>query len=231
MDFTAANNFAHINNLSVNDFGLLNLALTHSSYSNEHRKSAHNERLEYLGDAVLQLTISDYLYRRCPNKAEGYLTKVRSLVVREETLAELARQLKIDRFLQLGCGERQSGGAEKPANLANTVEAVIGALYLDLGFKAVSEQILLWLDNFIERALSGELVYDYKSKIHELAQKYGADLSFILVSSDGPAHKTSFTVDCLWNHKSFGRGRASSKKQAEQQAAAQALKILSENYL
>ncbi len=230
MKNSKAENFSRDHHLKFNDLNLLEIALTHSSYANEHRQHQHNERLEYLGDAVLQLVISDYLYRHCPGQAEGFLTKVRSLVVREETLADLARELKVNEALSLGYGEDHSGGADNPANLADAMEAVIGAIYLDQGFAVVQEQVIKWLHSYIDRAISGKLIYDYKSKIHELAQKHNAQLSFALVAMEGPAHSSRFTVDCLWNNQRYGRGVASSKKQAEQLAAAETLKLLAAKY-
>lgn len=208
----------------------LTQALTHSTYAYEHRHEQiqDNERLEFLGDAVLDLVISDTLFRQADGFAEGYMTKTRALVVCENTLAQIAVEINIGDILKMGRGELATGGREKPSNLANAVEAVFGAVYLDAGYDKVRQIILTLLDKPIQLALSGNLVYDFKSRLLELVQstRGNSTLRFQILSETGPVHDPVFISGVLVDEQLIATGSGSSKKESEQQAAREALELL-----
>lgn len=209
------------------DSRLLREALTHSTHAYEHRNDqvTDNERLEFLGDAVLDLAISDVLYRNHKSHAEGFMTKTRALVVRETTLALLAKDLDIGDLLLLGKGEEATGGRDKPSNLANAVEAIFGAIYLDAGFEKACQVIRTLLEEPLRLALAGDLVYDYKSRLLELVQatRGGSTLRFQILDESGPVHERLFTAGVLVDEQLVSTGTGCSKKEAEQQAAREAL--------
>lgn len=205
---------------------ILKNALTHSSYINESKQaySANNERLEFLGDAILDAVISDYLYHRLEDVEEGQLTKLRSLVVCERSLMECATRLGIGRHLYLGKGEENSGGRSRTSILADAMEAVIGGVYLDGGWETSADFVLHILKDTIEDALAGKLYSDYKTELQERLQVNGeVAIHYEVEREEGPDHDKTFYVRLTANEKSIGTGEGRSKKEAEQQAAKAAL--------
>ena len=202
---------------------LLIMALTHSTYAYEHRSvvTYDNERLEFLGDGILDFVAADALFRQKKNCDEGYLSKTRALIVCESTLAGIARELGVGHFLLLGKGEESTGGRDKPSNLANVMEAIFAAVYLDGGFDNARDLIINVLSNSIETALSGEMLFDYKSKVLELAQTKGNvhAVRFEIIDESGPVHDRSYTSAVYLDDVLIGQGVGHSKKLAEQDAA------------
>ncbi|TKI97705.1 ribonuclease III [Bacillus cereus] len=209
---------------------LLIQAFTHSSYVNEHRKKPHedNERLEFLGDAVLELTVSQYLFQKYPTMSEGELTKLRAAIVCEPSLVRFANELSFGSLVLLGKGEEMTGGRERPALLADVFEAFIGALYLDQGLETVWEFLKeIVYPKINEGAFSH--VMDYKSQLQELIQRDGSgNVEYQILQEKGPAHNREFVSRVTLNNVALGLGSGKSKKEAEQQAAAEALKKLKE---
>jgi ribonuclease-3 len=205
---------------------LLRLALTHRSVSSEDPARNDNERLEFLGDAVLQLIVTDLLYESFPHLAEGQMAKVRAAVVSRPTLAEIARSLDVGSHVELAPSEEATGGRDKDSILADAVEAVIGAVYLDGGLEPVREMVLaLWADRVAERALQPG-VKDYKTRLQELTARDGLRPEY-RVTGSGPDHDRRFTAVVMVAGTQRGTGEGRSKKQAEQEAARQALELLS----
>lgn len=207
---------------------LLRQAFTHSSYVNEHRGKPFqdNERLEFLGDAVLELTISQFLYHNFPKMSEGELTKLRAAVVCEPSLVMFANQLHFGDLILLGKGEELTGGRFRPALLADVFEAFIGAMYLDQGMDAVSRFLETYVYPRINR---GEFmrVTDYKSQLQEFVQRYGlGEIQYCIVQERGPAHSREFVSEVTLNGNVLGQGKGRSKKEAEQHAASMAMKEL-----
>ncbi|MEG0963435.1 MAG: ribonuclease III [Lachnospiraceae bacterium] len=199
--------------------GLLLQALTHSSYANEHHlgKQADNERLEYLGDAVLELVSSDFLFQKYPQYPEGELTRLRASMVCEPTLAFCTRELELGKYLQLGKGEETTGGRERKSILSDALEAVIGAIYLDGGFANAKEFIFQFILNDIEHK---QLFFDSKTILQEVVQgKNKGELSYRLVSEEGPDHDKKFVVEAWIGSVAHGQGVGRTKKSAEQEAA------------
>lgn len=214
--------------VSFKELPLLEEALVHSSYLNEnpHFTIPTNERLEFLGDAVLGLIVAEELYRRFPSLSEGDLTRLRSALVRQETLAKLARPLKLGDYLLMGKGEEASGGRSRQGNLARAFEAVLGAIYLDQGIEAASAFLARTLFPEIER-LHNEGEPDYKSRLQQLVQSRRMKAVYSPVDETGPEHEKRFVVEVLVEGAVQGRGEGKSKKEAEQEAARQALQNLS----
>ena len=207
--------------LVFEDNSLLETAFTHTSYANEHRllKISHNERLEFLGDAVLQLIISEYLYKKYPKKPEGDLSKLRSMIVREESLAGFARDCQFDQFIKLGRGEEKSGGRNRDTILGDLFEAFLGALLLDKDVETVKDFIYQVMIPKVE-AGDFEQVTDYKTKLQELLQVNGdVEIVYQVTDETGPAHAKNFAVAVLINGQKAGQGQGRSKKLAEQEAA------------
>lgn len=204
---------------------LLRQAFTHSSYVNEHRMTASrdNERLEFLGDAVLELTVSEFLYEKYPDRTEGELTKKRASIVCEPSLVIFAEALQFGQYVLLGKGEELTGGRTRPALLADVFESFIGALYLDQGLAAV--QSFLRTHMFPTIAWEGRSpMADYKTQLQELVQQQGVSgLEYRIVDERGPAHEKEFLSEVWMDDRQLGSGSGRSKKEAEQQAAAQAL--------
>ena len=202
---------------------LLKQAVTHSSYANEQkiRKQPNYERVEFLGDAVLELVSSEFFYHQYPELPEGKLTKMRASAVCEQALAITARQLELGSFLYLGRGEEATGGRERDSIIADVVEAVIGAIYLDSGFDDAKNFILRFVLNDLEHK---KLFYDAKSVLQEEVQnnKLG-ELVYELLREEGPEHDKSFYVAALLNGKKIGEGAGHNKKAAEQKAAYEAI--------
>ena len=207
------------------DTSLLDTAFTHTSYANEHRllKISHNERLEFLGDAVLQLVISEYLYKEHPNRPEGDLSKFRSMIVREESLAGFARDCQFDEFIKLGKGEEKSGGRHRDTILGDAFEAFLGALLLDKDVATVKNFIYTVMIPKVETG-DFEMITDYKTHLQELLQVNGdVDICYQVTSETGPAHDKIFEVEVLVEGTSIGKGQGRSKKLAEQEAAKNAV--------
>ena len=213
-------------NVQFTNINLLHQALTHTSYANECKNSTitHNERLEFLGDAVLDVVVSEYLFRQLTNLPEGELTKARAVVVCEPSLARCSANLGIGDYLFLGKGEASSGGRERASILADAFEAIIGAIYLDSGFDNSARFVLQQLQADLLVVQRGEYVKDYKTLLQEVVQK-NADSKIIyeIIDESGPDHHKMFKVALLVNGKQLGIGLGKSKKEAEQLAANQAL--------
>ena len=206
--------------------GLLKQALTHSSFSNEQRMSrlANNERLEFLGDAVLEVTTSEFLYEKYPQYPEGELTRLRASLVCEQTLAFCTRELELGKYLFLGKGEDMTGGRERNSILSDAMEAVIGAIYLDGGFANAKEFIYRFVLNDMEHK---QLFFDSKTILQEVVQgHYEDELSYRLIEESGPDHDKKYVVQALIGERSIGRGEGRTKKSAEQEAAYRALLFL-----
>lgn len=188
---------------------ILETALTHRSYLNEHRNiPEHNERIEFLGDAVLELIVSDFLYQRYPDRPEGDLTSFRSALVKTDTLAQAARDLEIGEYIRLSKGEEESGGREKDYLLANAFEAVLGAIYLDKGYNTCKDFISRTLLPKIEQIVEYRLDIDSKTKIQELAQSvYKTTPTYEVIKEEGPDHNKTFTVAVKLDEKTIGRER------------------------
>ncbi len=209
---------------------LLQQALVHRSYVNEARGQGleDNERLEFLGDAVLNLVISEHLYHLFPGRTEGELSQMRAHLVRWDTLAAVAERLSLGEYLVLGRGEALSGGRRRPSNLVGALEAVIGAVFLDRGLPAARRLVLRLLGPELERLAAGEPVVDSKSELQRVVQSRWHQLPrYRVVEAEGPDHAKTFTVEVVLGERVLGRGRGRSKKQAELEAARQALEALS----
>ncbi len=221
-------------NISFEDIELLNRALTHKSYAYEHRQQnlQHNERLEFFGDAVLKLIVSEHLLRTYPESDEGVLTKIRAAVVSDNTLASFAKKQNLGEYLLMSHNEEKTGGAKRKSNLANMMEALLGALYLDGGLAKAKPLILEFLKLEMVRHEEGHLFRDHKSSLQEMAQQEGWGLpEYKVINEEGPDHRRVFWVQVkvgksLRKVKAEGMGKT--KKDAEQRAARQALQLLKE---
>lgn len=208
------------------DIQLLHQALTHTSYANEVKKAHihHNERLEFLGDAVLELVISTYLYTTFPKLPEGELTKARAAAVCEPTLARRARELNLGSYLLFGKGELATGGRERASILADAFEAVIGSIYLDSGMDVAQRFILTQLHDDLTAIGNGNAIQDYKTLLQEVIQKNSdGKVVYQIIAESGPDHNKVFHAAVLVNDQEMGRGIGKSKKEAEQHAAREAL--------
>ena len=207
---------------------LLRQALTHKSYANENpgESLGNNERLEFLGDTVLSLIISQTIFLSNPNLSEGDLSKMRVHVVSGSALASVAGRLGLGPFLLLGTGEEKSGGREKPSILADALEALIAAIYLDQGFSAAEQFVLMAYDNLLD-PLSFGAPADYKTELQELCQERGLSLpTYHLLDASGPDHKKRYEIEIKIGDTSYGVGIGTSKKEAQQQSAKIALERL-----
>lgn len=215
-------------NVSFDNKNLLYQAFTHSSYVNEHRRKlfTDNERLEFLGDAVLELSVSKFLFEKYPQMSEGELTKLRASIVCEPSLVIFANELNFGQYVLLGKGEELTGGRERPALLADVFESFVGALYLDQGLETVV--------TFLEKIVFPKVeigafshVMDFKSQLQEMVQQSNNGLlHYEIVDEKGPAHNRTFVSRVLLNEQELGVGRGKSKKEAEQQAAQSAMQML-----
>lgn len=204
---------------SFNDKGLLKLAMTHSSYANEHNngKLENNERLEFLGDAVLELTVSAFLYNEYKNVNEGELTKTRASMVCEPTLFLCAQDINLSEFILLGKGEEATGGRKRPSIVSDAMEALIGAIYLDSGIESARKFITKYILNDVE---DKKLFYDSKTILQEITQgRHMGDICYELVSEEGPDHNKIFNVALKIGDKVVEKGSGKTKKAAEQEAA------------
>lgn len=212
------------------DSDLLAMALTHRSWANEQGLQGHYERAEFLGDAVLDLLVAHWLYALHPMMAEGELSKLKGHIVSEPVLARWARDLNLGQALRLGIGEDRSGGRHKPSLLADAVEAVLGAVYLDGGLAAARQVANRWLDAGPVAAMDELQVTDAKTTLQELAQSQGLELPLYRhVAEHGPDHEKQFFVECWLGGERVSTGTGASKKQAEQSAARAALVSLEVN--
>ena len=204
---------------------LLRQALTHSSYANEKhmKKLSDNERLEFLGDAVLEIVSSEFLYHNYEKLPEGELTKLRASIVCEPTLALCTEELRLGDYLYLGRGEDLTGGRKRKSILSDALEAVIGAIYLDGGFASAKEFILKYILTDIENK---KLFYDSKTILQEVVQSNHQQLEYVLIGETGPDHNKSFTVEVHIDEKRMSEGIGHTKKAAEQEAAYKALILL-----
>lgn len=221
--------FEHRIGLRFDKLELLNTALTHSSYANQQnlKYGQHNERLEFLGDSVLSMAVSEYLFKKYKTKHEGRLSRMRAGVVCEASLAEIARRLEINKLLYIGKGEELSGGREKDSMLADACEAIIAAIYLDRGFDNAKEFILGFLIPKLTLIEEDSNYNDFKSKLQEYVQKnLMSTIKYIVKGESGPAHDRFFEIEVFLDNKSYGTGSGKSKKEAEQKAAKEALKAL-----
>jgi len=219
--------------VSLNDLSLLEQALVHSSYINERPGFAptSNERLEFLGDAILGFIVAEELYQRFPQFSEGEMTKLRSSLVCRDALSRIARAISLGNYLYLGRGEEVSGGRHKPANLVGALEAVIAAIFLDQGSTTTRDFILRSLDKELDRVLSQGIEADYKSQLQELIQSRQQQTpTYNVIEAGGPDHDRTFTVEVRLGDTVLGRGAGKSKKVAEAEAARSALGQLSINF-
>lgn len=206
---------------------LLQEALTHSSYANEHRSEAisYNERLEFLGDSVLGMITAEYLFRNEPNMPEGKMTRQRAELVCERSLAMTADELQLGAKLRLGRGEEANGGRERRSMKADAVEAVLAAIFLDGGMEPAKAFVYRYI--LTKRELAEQANRDYKTELQEVLQKNGpADITYTLVGESGPDHNKRFVMAVICNEKTIGAGEGRSKKEAEQMAAKTALEQL-----
>ena len=208
---------------------LLTQALTHSSYANENPgvAPASNERLEFLGDAILGLIVAENLFRDFPSMSEGEMTRLRSILVKQDTLARVAESIGLGNYLYLGKGEEASGGREKPANLARALESLIAAVFLDQGSIITEQLVLDILDAELLRTLYQGAIIDYKSQLQELLQaKTQQTPVYSLIETQGPDHDKNFTVEVRIGNDMLATGIGRSKKKAETEAARIALEKL-----
>ena len=210
-----------------NNPGLLSNALTHSSYANEtHCEGGSNERLEFLGDAVLSIIVASYLFENFKQLPEGELTKLRAALVCEKTLCEFSKQLELGDYLKLGKGEMQNGGNCRPSILADAFEAVLAAIYLDGGMEKARQHVMRFILPELKNH-DNESFKDYKTSLQEVVQRNPEErLSYVLIAESGPDHKKTFTVEVHLNSNVIGTGTGSSKRGAEQAAAKQALELM-----
>ncbi len=210
-----------------NNIEYLKTALTHSSFANEAKnKATCNERLEFLGDSVLSIVVSDYIFKNCPNMPEGDLTKLRASLVCEKSLSTYAQSIKLGSFLMLSRGERHSGGATRASILADAFEALIAAIYLDGGLENARKFVLNFVVPDIENP-KPKSFKDYKTSLQEIVQKNPEErLEYVLAGESGPDHNKHFVVEVHLNSNVIGKGGGKSKKEAEQQAAREAMELM-----
>lgn len=211
------------------DIRLLQEALTHSSYSNEYKKlkKKNNERLEFLGDSVLSLIISQHLFNQKKDFPEGILTKTRAAIVCEKTLKDIAKDIDLGECMLLGKGEISTGGRYRASILADAVEALIAAIYLDGGMEAATYFVLNQMKYKIEDSVKGKMMTDYKTQLQEIIQRDGKEsISYILDQELGPDHDKTFSMNVLLGKEVIGQGSGKSKKEAQQQAAKNAMELM-----
>jgi ribonuclease-3 len=230
---TAIDALLKVLGIKLDNPALLERALVHSSFINENPGSApgHNERLEFLGDAVLDCIVAEKLYQELPDLSEGDLTKLRAALVRRDTLAGIARDIDLGAFLAMGKGEEASGGRERALNLAGALEAVIAAVYLDRGLAVTAELVFRLLGDVWAEAVRRDTGTDYKSRLQEVVQsRWQLTPSYRLIEETGPDHAKTFTVEVQAGRRVLGSGRGKSKKLAETEAARAALAHLEEDF-
>jgi ribonuclease III, bacterial len=225
-------NISHLEDIigyNFKDKSVIFTAITHSSYANEKKakKLKYNERLEFLGDSVLSLVISEHLFKMYPNLPEGELSVTRSKIVCENSLSKCAMDISLGKFLLLGKGEELSGGREKISLLSDAFEALIGAVYIDGGFETTREFVYKYMEKIIKSCIEGKLFYDYKTQLQELVQQNGEQhIAYSVINQFGPDHNKTFVTEVKINEVAHGQGKGHSKKEAEQNAAKDALNKL-----
>jgi ribonuclease-3 len=208
---------------------LLERSLTHKSYANEYRVSSHNERMEFLGDSVLNLIISEHLMKTCPDSNEGELSRLRAAVVSAPALAAVARDIDLGPYIRMGRGEEQTGGRDKDSLLANCLEALIASIYLDSGKESAEVFIIRFFEDSIRKTCASGGSLDYKTRLQELCQERLKQLpEYRIASETGPDHQKQFAVEVWIKGDLSGHGAGRSKKEAEQRAAKEALQRLNE---
>lgn len=214
------------------DQALYEEALTHASYAHEAGLECSNERLEFLGDAVLGLVVSEYLYQRFPGYPEGKLTQIRHRIVNEQALADMARELNLGAFMKLGKGELLSGGSKKNSLLADALEALFGALFIDLGYQKTRELLVQLLGRALDEVTREAYpLSDHKTALQELCQsQLGQVPAYRIAAVEGPPHERVFRAEVILHNRVVGRGKGKSKKEAEQAAADLACKWFREQY-
>ena len=218
--------FEKIIEYKFKDNSLLRLALTHSSFANEHKlgKNEYNERLEFLGDAALDLIVSRHIYKKFPELPEGELSKLRASVVCEGSLAKKAREISLGNFLLLGKGEEITGGRSRDSVLADAFEAVIGAIYLDGGMECAEKYVERLMTDVVENLKSDYRLMDCKTRLQEIIQKISKEpISYAIVNEEGPDHNKVFEAQVCHEGRVLGVGKGRSKKEAEQSAASDAI--------
>ena len=213
-------------NIQANDLEEISSSLIHPSYIYERdiRKTKHNQRLEFLGDAVVGLVIAEYLYQEYPEEKEGNLTKMRAAIVCEAALADAAREIELGRYILMGKGEKLGGGQDRSSNLADAWEALVGAIYFQTGIEGVREFILKGLAKSIEEVAIGNYG-DFKTKLQEIIQKQPeSEVDYVILEENGPDHDKDFLSGVYVNGDLVSTGRGKTKKEAEQKAAQAALK-------
>lgn len=216
--------FEKVINYTFKNIEFLKQAFVHSSFSYENSLPFNNERLEFLGDAVLELVISEYLYKEFTRISEGNLTKIRASIVCESSLASVARKLRLGNFLKLGKGEELTGGRDRDSILSDALEAVFGAIYLDGGFQCVQALVISLLGSEMQSTASNLNFRDYKTTLQETIQKTSQKpLTYSIVKESGPDHNKLFTAQVFHSNILLGTGNGKSKKEAEQSAAFAAL--------
>ncbi|PKM89290.1 MAG: ribonuclease III [Firmicutes bacterium HGW-Firmicutes-12] len=219
-----------LNIKNVNDFNLLDRALIHPSYLYDGHTGyfEHNQRLEFLGDAVVGLTIAHHLFVQYPHKSEGELTKIRASLVCEASLADAAREIKLGEYLLMGKGEEHMGGANRPSNLADCFEAFVGALYLTIGMEKTCNLVISIMKDKIIASIDG-IFNDFKTQLQEHVQKKPDNhIAYKILKEEGPDHEKTFYAAVYLNDKEIAQGSGRTKKEAEQEAAKIALKDLGE---
>jgi ribonuclease III len=212
--------------ITLNDLTNLSIALTHSSYTYENKLSikSNNERLEFLGDAVLKLITSDYLYERFPDYTEGELTKIRSVLVSDSTLTKLAKKINLNKYLKLGYHEEKLGGRMRNSNLACAFEAILGSFYRDGKYKEIKQFLIKLMEDEVTAIDKCEAKSNYKAILQEYAQSKGIELpEYKVINEEGPAHDKIFEIIVIMENQNLGIGKGKSKKQAQQDAAKEAV--------
>jgi len=225
------NEVEEVLNISFSNKFLLERALTHKSFPNENKElnMKDNERLEFLGDSVLSLTVSTYIFKKFSEYPEGKLAKMRSVIVSEPILAKIAREINIGKYMLLGKGEELTGGRDRESILADAMEAIYGAVYMDKDFMYAAKFILGILKNVINAVENGQYLKDYKTMLQELIQKDNLKRpEYKVIDEKGPDHNKIFTIKVDFDGEKLGKGKGASKKEAEQKAAKEALKKLGE---
>lgn len=218
--------FLEDNQISCRNEKYFSMALIHPSYAQENKTRHSNQRLEFLGDAVLNFVTADYLYNHYPDKAEGDLTKIRARVVCENALVDVAARIDLGSYLLLGRGEEKSGGRQRKSILADAVEAIIGAIYLDQGIQSARDFILRHLEETIHQTAEGEF-RDFKSRLQEIVQaRCSSNVYYETLEESGPLHAKIFEVGVYYENHLLARGSGRSKKEAEQHAAEKVLQDL-----
>ena len=214
-------------NYTFKDLDILKIALTHSSYANENKLGINksNERLEFLGDAILNLIVSEYLYNKYENYPEGELTKIRAKVVCESSLAYAGKKIDLGDFLLLGKGEESTGGRLRKSILADAVEAIVGAIYMDSDFITTNDLLLeMFEEDIVSAVAKGDLFIDYKTELQERLQRdKKTNIEYTVIKEEGPDHSKIFHIEVRGNEEAIGIGSGRNKKEAEQMAAKEAL--------